>query len=243
MDNKLRMASFFAGVGGIDLGFEQSKGFKTVYANEFDPYPVKTFELNFDIKVDCRDINEVKSSEVPDVDIVCGGFPCQAFSIAGYRKGFDDDKGRGILFFEMLRIIRDKKPRVVFFENVKNLVSHDKGNTFQVIIDALKREGYFLKHDILNAMECGNVPQNRERIYIVGFLSEEEARKFSFPKPIPLKKKYLTLLILKMKSMKSITTQKVNIKAIFMKSWMRLWMTKIPFTNGEGSMLEKTCQE
>ncbi|MBQ7265746.1 MAG: DNA cytosine methyltransferase [Firmicutes bacterium] len=189
MDNKLRMASFFAGVGGIDLGFEQSKGFKTVYANEFDPYPVKTFELNFDIKVDCRDINEVKSSEVPDVDIVCGGFPCQAFSIAGYRKGFDDDKGRGILFFEMLRIIRDKKPRVVFFENVKNLVSHDKGNTFQVIIDALKREGYFLKHDILNAMECGNVPQNRERIYIVGFLSEEEARKFSFPKPIPLKKK------------------------------------------------------
>ena len=183
------MASFFAGVGGIDLGFEQTGKVETVYANEFDSYPVKTFELNFPIKVDCRDINEVQSNDIPDVDIMCGGFPCQAFSIAGYRKGFDDEKGRGTLFFEMLRIIRDKKPRVVFFENVKNLVGHDNGNTFRVILDALKEEGYATRHMVLNAMEYGDTPQNRERIYIVGFLKESDVSKFSFPDPIPLKKK------------------------------------------------------
>ena len=189
MDKKLKMASFFAGVGGIDLGFKQTGKIETVYANEFDSYPVKTFELNFRLKVDCRDINEVQSNEVPNVDIICGGFPCQAFSIAGYRKGFDDEKGRGTLFFEMLRIIRDKKPRVVFFENVKNLVGHDNGNTFRVILDALKGEGYTTRHMVLNEMEYGNTPQNRERIYIVGFLNENDVAKFSFPDPIPLTKK------------------------------------------------------
>ena len=89
----------FAGVGGIDLGFEESGGFKTVYANEFDSYPSKTFELNFpDVKVDVRDIREVKSDEIPEFDVMLAGFPCQAFSIAGYRKGFDDEKGRGEFF-------------------------------------------------------------------------------------------------------------------------------------------------
>ena len=119
---KLKCASFFAGVGGIDLGFEESGGFKTVYANEFDSYPSKTFELNFpDVKVDVRDIREVKSDEIPEFDVMLAGFPCQAFSIAGYRKGFDDEKGRGELFFELTRIIEDKRPRVCFFENVKNV--------------------------------------------------------------------------------------------------------------------------
>lgn len=93
----LRCASFFAGVGGIDLGFEQNKLFKVVYANEFDPYPVKTYELNSKIKVDCRDIKDVKASEIPDFDVLLAGFPCQAFSVAGYRKGFEDEKGRGTL--------------------------------------------------------------------------------------------------------------------------------------------------
>lgn len=188
-NRKLKMASFFAGVGGIDLGFEQTGKVETIYANEFDPYPVKTFELNFPIKVDCRDIADVESSDIPDVDIICGGFPCQAFSIAGYRKGFNDDKGRGTLFFEMLRIIRIKKPRVVFFENVKNLVGHDNGNTFCVILKALKDEGYITRHMVLNAMDYGNTPQNRERIYIVGFLNECDVEKFAFPDPIPLTRK------------------------------------------------------
>ncbi len=114
-----------------------------------------------------------------------GGFPCQAFSIAGYRKGFED-KERGMLFFELLRIIRAKKPRVVFCENVKNLVSHDNGNTYRVIRDALKDAGYEVKNAVLNGMEYGNVPQNRERIYIVGFRKKKDFKNFEFPESIPL---------------------------------------------------------
>lgn len=187
-DNKsqLPVASFFAGVGGIDLGLEQTGRFKTVYANEVDPYPARTYEENFDLSVDCRDISQVMPSDIPDVDVIVGGFPCQAFSIAGYRQGFQDGKGRGLLFFEMMRIIREKKPRIVLFENVKNLVGHDGGNTFKVILEALDTEGYFHKHKVLNAMAYGNTPQNRERIYIVGFRNEDEWDRFEFPEPIQL---------------------------------------------------------
>lgn len=181
---KLKCASFFAGVGGIEEGFEQA-GFETIYANEMDNYAVKTYELNFPIKVDRRKIEEVKGEDVPDCDVVMGGFPCQAFSIAGYRKGFED-KERGMLFFELLRIIRAKKPRIVFCENVKNLVSHDNGNTYRVIRDALKDAGYEVKNAVLNGMEYGNIPQNRERIYIVGFRNREDYKNFDFPESIPL---------------------------------------------------------
>ncbi len=183
---KLKCASFFAGVGGIDKGFEQTDLFETVYANEIDPYPVKTFELNFNLKVDCRDIHIVKADEIPNFDVMLAGFPCQAFSIAGERQGFDDEKGRGTLFFELIRIIEAKQPKIVFLENVKNLVAHDNGNTFQVIIDALKKEGYHIKYQVLNAMEYGNIPQNRERIYIVGFKDESLYQIFHFPEPIKL---------------------------------------------------------
>ena len=139
---KLKCASFFAGVGGIDKGFEQNDLFEIVYANEFDPYPVGTYELNSDIKVDCRDIHEVQAEQIPDFDVMLAGFPCQAFSIAGNRQGFEDEKGRGTLFFELVRIFKAKKPQIIFLENVKNLVGHDNGNTFSVIIDELKKEGY-----------------------------------------------------------------------------------------------------
>lgn len=183
------IASFFAGVGGIDLGFEKTGFFQTIYANEIDNYPAKTFEQNFSINVDCRDIREVEPTDFPDVDIIMGGFPCQAFSIAGYRQGFNDEKGRGNLFFELIRLIHEKKPRVVFFENVKNLVGHDGGNTFQVILESLKKEGYHYCYKVLNAMHYGNTPQNRERIYIVGFIDYNDFIKFSFPDPIPLTKK------------------------------------------------------
>lgn len=182
------VASFFAGVGGIDLGFELTKQARTIYANEIDPYPIQTFEANFFIKVDQRDICDVKASEVPNIDIILGGFPCQAFSIAGYRKGFEDKKGRGTLFFEILRIIKAKKPKAILLENVKNLVSHDNGNTFRVILEALKDAGYHVRYAVLNAMEYGNIPQNRERIYIVGFRNKKVFEKFTFPEPIPLKK-------------------------------------------------------
>lgn len=190
----LRCASFFAGVGGIDIGFEKAKLFKVVYANEFDSYPVKTYELNSKIKVDCRDIHEVKNEEIPDFDVMLAGFPCQAFSVAGYRKGFEDEKGRGTLFFELVRIIKTKKPQIIFLENVKNLVGHDNGNTFAIILDELQKENYHVKYAVLNAMEYGNIPQNRERIYIVAFKDVEKYKSFEFPLPVPLKKKLTDII-------------------------------------------------
>lgn len=183
----LTVASFFAGVGGIDLGFEKA-GFKTIYANEFDDYAADTFELNFDIKVDRRDINTVSADDIPDFDVMLAGFPCQAFSIAGYRQGFDDEQGRGNLFFELVRILKVKKPRIAFFENVKNLVSHDNGNTFRVICSELDKLGYKYLFQVLNAADYGNIPQNRERIYIVAFRDREDYANFDLPHSIPLKK-------------------------------------------------------
>lgn len=185
---KLTVGSFFAGVGGIDLGFEQTGKFRVVYANEIDEYPVRTYEKNFNLKVDNRDIHSVKATQIPDFEVMIGGFPCQAFSLAGYRQGFNDEKGRGTLFFELIRIIREKKamnkqPKIVFFENVKNLVSHDNGNTFRIILELLEQLGYKVEEQVLNACEYGNVPQNRERIYIVGFLDEKSYQKFKFPHP------------------------------------------------------------
>lgn len=191
-----KCASFFAGVGGIDLGFAKN-GFKTIYANEIDEYPVRTYEMNSDIKVDCRDVRIVseEADKLPDFDIMLAGFPCQAFSIAGYRQGFDDEKGRGTLFFELIKIIRAKKPEVVFLENVKNLVGHNKGDTFATIIDALRKEGYQEPHwKVLNAMEYGNVPQNRERIYIVAFRDKAASDRFEFPEKIELKKKLTDII-------------------------------------------------
>jgi len=182
----LKCASFFAGVGGIDLGFEQTGAFKTVYANEIDSFPAETFELNSDIKVDLRDIHTVGADEIPDFDVMLAGFPCQAFSIAGLREGFDDVKGRGELFFELVRILEAKKPRVAFFENVKNLVGHDKGNTFRVICRQLDTLGYKYTHRVLNAKEYGNTAQNRERIYIVAFRDERDFERFQWPEPIAL---------------------------------------------------------
>lgn len=187
--NKLTCASFFAGVGGIDLGFEHTGNFEVVYANEFDPYPVKTYELNSKLKVDCRDIHEVKPEQIPDFDVMLAGFPCQAFSIAGLRKGFEDEKGRGTLFFELLRIIDAKKPPILFLENVKNLASHDNGNTLGTIISELEKREYFVNYKVLNSMQYGNVPQNRERIYIVAFLDKEIIKRFTFPQEIYLSKK------------------------------------------------------
>lgn len=181
----LKCASFFAGVGGIDLGFEQA-GFETIYANEFDEYAADTFECNYNVKVDRRDINEVPADEIPDFDIMLAGFPCQAFSIAGYRQGFDDEKGRGELFFQLVRILEAKKPRIAFFENVKNLVGHDNGNTFRVICEQLDILGYKYITQVMNACEFGNVPQNRERIYIVAFREKEDYANFTMPLTIPL---------------------------------------------------------
>lgn len=175
----------FAGIGGVRIGFESTGGFKTVFANDFDKYCKVTYDTNFaDVKLDTTDIRELKSNQIPQYDILLGGFPCQAFSIAGYRKGFEDEKGRGNLFFEIDRIIRDTKPIAFFLENVKNLERHDKGRTFKIISDRLTELGYHVKYKVLNSMDYGNLPQNRERVYIVGFRDKANYDAFEFPEPI-----------------------------------------------------------
>ena len=185
--DKLTCASFFAGVGGIELGFSQA-GFDIVYANEFDKCAATTYEANFSLKVDCRDINIVEPNEIPDFDVMIAGFPCQAFSVAGYRQGFDDEKGRGELFFQLVRIIKEKQPRALFFENVKNLKTHDGGNTYAVIKESLHNLGYFVWEEVLNSCDYGNIPQNRERIYIVCFKKDDikAIEEFRFPERIEL---------------------------------------------------------
>lgn len=188
--NKFNVAAFFSGVGGIELGFEQTNKFRVVYANEFDKNAGITYRLNFpDVPLDNRDIHTVSSSDIKndEIDMIVGGFPCQAFSIAGYRKGFEDD--RGDLFFELLRMIESKKPRAIFIENVKNMVTHDHGNTFKVIREALIKNGYLIKWKVLNGKDYGNIPQNRERIYIVGFSDKAAYHAFQFPEKIELSKK------------------------------------------------------
>lgn len=190
---KLTTIDLFAGIGGIRIGFEKA-GFETLFANDFEPFCRATYDLNFSsVPLTVADIAKVKSSSLPSFDILLGGFPCQPFSIAGYRRGFLDT-GRGDLFFEIIRILRDKKPQAVFLENVKNMKMHDKGRTFSIISEALGDLGYHIKAEVLNSMKYGNVPQNRERIYIVGFKNKKQADAFEFPKPIPLTKSVADLL-------------------------------------------------
>ncbi len=186
----LRTCDLFAGVGGIRLGFE-SAGFKTVFSNDFDKSCKVTYDLNFEYpKLNTEDIRKFNIEEIPEFDVLIAGFPCQAFSIAGYRQGFGDEKGRGNLFFRIAEILENRKPEAIFLENVKNLKNHDNGKTFRIIKDTLERLGYYIKFDILNSMIHGNIPQNRERIFIIGFLDKKKADAFEFPYPIPLKKSF-----------------------------------------------------
>lgn len=194
MKKTYRTIDLFAGVGGIKIGFEKA-GFKTIYSNDFNGRCKITFDLNSkDTKLDCRDIWKITDIKFPQFDILIAGFPCQAFSIAGYKKGFEDAKGRGNLFFALEKILRSNNPRAIFLENVKNLISHDKGNTFRVILNSLESLGYKVKFQVLNSMEYGNVPQNRERVYIVGFKEIEDYDNFTFPQPTKLLVKFSDLL-------------------------------------------------
>ena len=190
MKEELRTIDLFAGVGGIRLGFEKA-GFKTVFANDFEPNCKITYDLNHsEPRLHIEDINKMDISKIPEFDILLGGFPCQPFSIAGYRKGFKDEKDRGNLFFRIADILRERKPKAILLENVKNLKSHDKGNTFKVIKKTLENLGYHIKTEVLNSMVHGNIPQNRERIFIVGFLDKEKVNNFEFPKPTNLTKSF-----------------------------------------------------
>ncbi len=184
----LQTIDLFAGIGGIRIGFENA-GFKSVFSNDFDFACKKTYDLNFETsKLHIQDLREIDSHSLPDFNFLLAGFPCQAFSIAGYRQGFNDDKNRGNLFFHIAEILKIKQPTGFLLENVKNLISHDSGRTFQTIQNILSDLGYHLKFQVLNTMDYGNIPQNRERIYIVGFKDLQQCMQFSFPTPIKLTK-------------------------------------------------------
>lgn len=179
----MKLIDLFAGIGGIRLGFEQAANIcnvdiKCVFSSEWDKFACQTYQANFG-EMPYGDITKVDC--VPPHDILCAGFPCQAFSFAGKKLGFDDT--RGTLFFEIAKILNDTKPLVVFLENVKGLLSHDKGNTFNIICNTLKDLGYYIKYNVLVAKDFG-VPQNRRRIYIIGFFNEDMFNRFSFPSPI-----------------------------------------------------------
>ena len=181
MSDSIKIADFFAGVGGIRLGFEKaSKQFKCVFSNEINKYAIQTYEHNFPgCSVNNSSITDLDIQVIPDFDLFIGGFPCQPFSIAGHRKGFEDHRGN--VFIDIARIIEAKKPKAILLENVKNLSGHDNGNTLKVIGKTLVDLGYTLKYTVLNSCKHGNVPQNRERIFIIGFLDESTADKFHFP--------------------------------------------------------------
>lgn len=199
MKTDLKFIDLFSGIGGIKLAFEYA-GFECVLSNDFDKDCKITFDLNFSEVFDqgkqmvLDDIANIPSSSLTDFDILVGGFPCQPFSIAGYRKGFMDDKGRGNVFFEIIRILRDKKPKAFFLENVKNLKSHDKGNTIKVMYAELEKLGYKVRDQVLNTLEYGDLPQNRERIYIVGFLDKTAFDRFTFPDKMLLSRTIHTCL-------------------------------------------------
>lgn len=171
----------FAGIGGFHIALE-SMGGKCVYANEWDKYAQEVYKENFKILPE-GDITKVNEKDIPNHDIVCAGFPCQAFSISGKRLGFNDS--RGTLFFDVARIVKEKRPKVVFMENVKNFSTHDNGRTLAVIKATMNELGYSFHYDVLNAVDYG-IPQKRERIYMVCFRDDINDKYFSFPKPFKL---------------------------------------------------------
>lgn len=188
------VCELFAGVGGFRLGLEAADpAWKTVWMNQWEPsrkhqdaYDCYCAHFGHKKEYVNEDIASIDKKTIPDHTLLVGGFPCQAFSIAGLRQGCHDEKGRGSLFFELARILYAKKPKAAFFENVKNLLTHDNGRTIKIICETLKALGYHVDYRVLNATEYGNIPQNRERIYIVAFRDIEDFDAFSWPEPIPL---------------------------------------------------------
>ena len=178
----MRVCSLFSGIGGIDLGFKQA-GCDIVWANDIDHEACVTYRTNFGVNsIVEENIQNIDVNIIPDFDILVAGFPCQPFSIGGKQRGFEDKRGN--LFFEIARIIDIKRPRIVFLENVANLIEHDNGKTFLVVFNTLAQFGYDVKYKIMDSYEYGNVPQRRKRIFIVAFLDYEMCRTFEFPEPI-----------------------------------------------------------
>ena len=168
----MKFFDLFCGIGGFRLGMETNRNV-CIGSCEIDKYARQTYAKNFGHEPEYRDVREIKPGELPDFDCLCAGFPCQAFSLAGNRRGFEDT--RGTLFFEIVRIAREKQPSILLLENVKGLVSHDKGATFRIILETLDELGYDVEWQIINSKYF--VPQNRERIFIIGHLRGSGRRK------------------------------------------------------------------
>jgi len=184
--SKFKFIDLFAGIGGFRLAF-QNLGGQCVFSSEIDQSAQKTYAANFgETPYGDITLEETKNAIPDNFDILCGGFPCQAFSIAGKRSGFEDT--RGTLFFDVADIIKRKQPKAFFLENVKGLMNHDKGNTLKTILNVLREDlGYYVPEpQIINAKDFG-VPQNRERIFIVGFHKDTNIKSFSYPKPTGIK--------------------------------------------------------
>ncbi|WP_442905010.1 DNA cytosine methyltransferase [Halobacteriovorax sp. DPLXC-1] len=196
-----KFIDLFAGVGGVRLGFEAAGG-ECVMTSEVDKKAQATYFCNFGEMHDenFEDVTKINEKQIPNFDVLLGGFPCQAFSVAGERKGFEDT--RGTLFFDIERILKAKRPKAFLLENVKGLMNHDKGNTFRVILDTLEKKlKYKVFYKVLNTMEYGNIPQTRERIYIVGFDTKSLGKDidFDFPEKINLTNKISNILETKQK--------------------------------------------
>lgn len=181
MMNRYKVGSLFAGVGGVCQAFKDS-ACDVVWANEIDKNACITYRLNHkDTDLKEGDIQKLSKDNLAKIDILTAGFPCQPFSQAGHGKGFSDERGQ--LFFDVVRLLKDLQPSAYFLENVKTLANHDKGNTFNVIREELKDAGYSFIPFVLNAAEHTDIPQGRERIYIVGFKGEES---YSYERPIKI---------------------------------------------------------
>ena len=189
----LTTIDLFAGIGGIRKGFERA-GFETLFASDIDEACKVTYDANYkDTSLTLQSVTDIDPNNLPSFGVLLAGFPCQSFSVAGGKAGFAD-KGRGDLFFEIVKVLEAKKPQAVFLENVKHLAKHDHGRTFVVIKELLERCGYHVKFTMMNSAEYGNVPQSRDRIYIVGFRDKNAFNSFEFPAKKPLNKKITDLL-------------------------------------------------
>jgi DNA (cytosine-5)-methyltransferase 1 len=193
---KYTVGSLYAGVGGICSGFINA-GANVIWANEYDKHACITYRANFAHQLYEEDIYNLDPNELDPIDILTAGFPCQPFSIAGYQKGFEDSRGNH--FYRIIEYINALKPKVVFLENVRNLTSHDNGNTFKVIKQAMISNGYSFHPAVLNTKDIGNIPQTRERIYMVSFRDDIDGSNiyndlFEFPDKLPLEKKICDFL-------------------------------------------------
>jgi DNA (cytosine-5)-methyltransferase 1 len=177
----MKLIDLFSGTGAFSYTF--SKNFKCVFANDIEKPCEQIYKLNHnDVEFKLGDINDIKVTDIPKHDILCGGFPCQPFSIAGKKQGFNDKRSN--VFWKILEIVKHHNPEIIILENVKNLKTHDNGNTFKVIETNLKECGYYVKYSILDTCKITEVPQHRERIYIICFKDEILYNKFEFNFPI-----------------------------------------------------------